>query len=173
MANATRFAEWKYFRPVPQFMGLDAKRLVLALAETVVLYKVWERLCARRATELPCGEFGVPLPSPSLPREGRSPCAHRVRRVHSILYARLKPGSVPSVCCGENGRFTATLPAMSPPRLLTTVDAWLKMAHALPVRWSTVATPEIPAPGTRSHPSCGFPNLSGWDSGVYLCWRLH
>ena len=39
MATATRFAEWKYFRPVPRFMGLNAKRLVLALAETVVLYK--------------------------------------------------------------------------------------------------------------------------------------
>ena len=87
-----------------------------------------ERLCAPRApraTELPCGQFGVPLPSPhaplhlekdnlrvrtactactachrvtlwsvwsapplparaSPPRDGHSPCAHRVHRVHGI-----------------------------------------------------------------------------------------
>ena len=47
-------------------------------APIVVCMGLRERLCTPRATELPCGRFGVPLPSParaSLPREGRSPCA--------------------------------------------------------------------------------------------------
>ena len=52
------------------------------------------RVRALRATELPCGRFGVPLPSPHVPlylekddHRARTVCPHRPHRVHGIPLA--------------------------------------------------------------------------------------
>ena len=37
--KAQHLAEWKYFRPIPKFLGVQPQRFTLALAENVILYK--------------------------------------------------------------------------------------------------------------------------------------
>jgi hypothetical protein len=38
-SSAERLANWKYFRPIPDFLGVNPRRFTLALAENMVLYK--------------------------------------------------------------------------------------------------------------------------------------
>lgn len=38
-SKAQKLAEWKYFRPIPRFLGVEPQRFTIALAENIILYK--------------------------------------------------------------------------------------------------------------------------------------